>query len=300
MEWTPTSVRCRPRGGCAGEFVTTCFQRQSRCCSRRRVVDSRSLLLVLVVALAAGGCASAEDTRAVMSAAPASSEGTGRTPGALPTSSGSVAPTSTSGSSMSSTSSTSSTSTTTTTVPVPTTTPYRVPLERAESAGWGTTHSGYQATDIFAGCGAVIVSPVNGVLLEVRTIDGWDPAIDNPATRGGRSISILGDDGVRYYMAHFEEVEAALAPGDRVALGDRLGTVGRTGRASACHIHFALSPTCPGKEWSVRRGVIWPYPYLDAWKRGEVLSPVEEIRSWLAVNPDGCAIAMADPNALDA
>ena len=255
------------------------------------------LILVFVVALAVGGCASAEDTRAVTSDAHASSEGTARTSGALPTSTGSAAPTSTS---PMNTSSTPTTTSTTTTVPVPTTTPYRVPLERAESAGWGTTHAGYEATDIFTGCGAVIVSPVNGALLEVRTIDGWDPAIDNPATRGGRSIAILGDDGVRYYMAHFEEVEAALTPGDRVSIGDRLGTVGQTGRALACHIHFALSPPCSGKEWSVRRGVIWPYPYLDAWRRGESLSPVEEIQSWIAANPDGCALAMADPNALDA
>ncbi len=181
----------------------------------------------------------------------------------------------------------------------PSTTPHVVPVADPASAGWGTTHSGYPATDIFVGCGAGIVSPVNGELLEVRAVDNWDPAVDNPATRGGRSIAVLGDDGVRYYMAHFDLIEPGLEPGVRVTVGQPLGTMGDTGRSSACHLHFALSPPCPGPEWSVRRGVIWPYSYLDAWNRGEEASPVGEIQSWLAQNPDACAIAMADPNAQD-
>jgi len=190
-----------------------------------------------------------------------------------------------------------------TTVPpttVPTSTPYMVPLADASAAGWGTTHSGYPATDVFIGCGAEIVSPVNGVAIDVRTVDSWDPAIDDPATRGGRSVAVLGDDGVRYYVAHLDEVDPALTVGDRVAIGQRLGTVGRTGRTSACHVHVAISPPCPGKEWAVRRGVIWPSRYLDAWRAGDQLSPAPEVAQWLADNPTACADAMNDPNAGDA
>jgi murein DD-endopeptidase MepM/ murein hydrolase activator NlpD len=91
-----------------------------------------------------------------------------------------------------------------------------------------------------------------------------------------------------------------LVPGDRVEIGQTLGTMGDTGRTSACHLHFSISPPCPGKEWSVRRGVIWPYPYLDAWRRGEQLSPVDEVDRWVAANPNACADAMADPFAGDA
>ena len=184
--------------------------------------------------------------------------------------------------------------------PGPTTTPYGLPVADAARAGWGTTHSSYPATDIFVGCGATLVAPVNGTVLEVRRVDGYDPAVDNPATRGGKSVSILGDDGVRYYMAHFSTIVDPLAPGDRVEIGQTLGTMGDTGRTSACHLHFSISPPCPGKEWSVRRGVIWPYPYLDAWRRGEQLSPVDEVARWVAANPNACADAMADPFAGDA
>ncbi len=188
---------------------------------------------------------------------------------------------------------------TTTTAPAATTTPYRLPVADVDRAGWGDTHAGYPASDIFVGCGAELVAPVNGTILEVRRVNAWDAATDNPATRGGRSISILADDGVRYYLAHFETIVEPLEPGDPVVAGQPLGTMGMTGRASACHVHFAISPPCPGKEWSVRRGVIWPYPYLNAWERGEQLSPVEETAAWVAANPDACDAAMADPNAAD-
>ncbi len=186
---------------------------------------------------------------------------------------------------------------TTTTVPTPR---YRVPVAEVDRAGWGDTHSSYPATDIFVGCGADLVAPVDGTILEVRRVDGYDPVIDNPATRGGRSVAILGDDGVRYYLAHFESIVEPLAVGDRVLAGQYLGAMGDTGRASACHVHFSISPPCPGPEWSVRRGVIWPYPYLDAWRRDEQPSPADEVRQWVADHPDACAAAMADPFAADA
>jgi murein DD-endopeptidase MepM/ murein hydrolase activator NlpD len=187
-----------------------------------------------------------------------------------------------------------------TSAPAARSTAYVVPIADVAAAGWGTTHSGYPATDIFAECGAGIMSPVDGVVLQVRTIDRWDPAIDNPATRGGRSVAVLGGDGVRYYLAHFDTIEPTVIEGERIVAGDPVGTVGTSGRSSACHVHFSISPPCPGPEWSVRRGVIWPYVYLDAWEAGDQISPVDEIERWVAEHPDACADAMADTFAADA
>jgi hypothetical protein len=186
-----------------------------------------------------------------------------------------------------------------TSVPVPDTTPYAIPVTDVDRAGWSPTHSSYPATDIFLGCGATLITPVFGTVLEVRRVDAYDPTVDNPATRGGKSVSILGFDGVRYYMAHFDTIVDGLAVGDEIAMGDPLGTMGDTGRTSACHLHFSISPPCPGKEWSVRRGVVWPYPYLDAWRAGEQLSPAAEVDAWVEANPTACADAMADPFAPD-
>jgi murein DD-endopeptidase MepM/ murein hydrolase activator NlpD len=178
-------------------------------------------------------------------------------------------------------------------------TPYGVPLADVSRAGWGEGHSGYPATDIFAACGDGVVSPVSGVVVEVRTVDSWDPNVDNPATRGGRSITIVGDDGVRYYLAHLDQIDAALAPQQRVGLGQWLGTVGVTGRTSACHVHFGISAPCPGKEWSIRRGAVAPSPYLDDWRSGQQTSPAGEVARWSVDNPDACTLAMLDPFAAD-
>jgi len=180
------------------------------------------------------------------------------------------------------------------------TTAHRVPVADVARAEWGTTHASYSATDIFVSCGAVLVSPVDGVVLESRRVDAYDPQVDNPATRGGRSVAIVGDDGVRYYLAHFQSIDEGIEPGVGIAVGQRLGLTGRTGRASACHVHFGISPPCPGKEWSVRRGVVWPYRYLENWRNGGQRSPVEEIEQWVASHPSACAEAMADPYASDA
>lgn len=169
-------------------------------------------------------------------------------------------------------------------------------------ASYGPTHHDYPATDIFAACGSAAVSPVDGLIVHWRPEDPYDAAADNPAFRGGRSAAILGDDGVRYYLSHFESLEPGLGVGSRVDAGDRLGAVGRSGNAENvdCHIHFGLSPDCPAREWSVRRGVIWPAPYLDDWRNARNTSPVDEIRTWAAAHPTACADAAGDPTAADA
>lgn len=154
-------------------------------------------------------------------------------------------------------------------------------------ASYGHDHHGYPATDIMAACGLAYVAPISGVILEVDRIDDYDPKTNLGLTRGGLSVSLLGDDGVRYYGSHFSAIEEAVQPGVRVEAGDRLATVGRTGDASACHVHFGLSPACARTgDWWNRRGTIWPWKYLDSWRSGGNLSPVPEIQQWEAAN--GC------------
>ena len=66
-----------------------------------------------------------------------------------------------------------------------------------------------------------------------------------------------------------------------VKAGQPVAKVGRTGDASACHIHFGLSPACQKTgDWFTRRGVIWPWSYLDAWKAGTEKSPVADVEQW--------------------
>jgi murein DD-endopeptidase MepM/ murein hydrolase activator NlpD len=187
----------------------------------------------------------------------------------------------------------------TTTTARPTTTPYVIPVQAGVKISYAHVHGGYPATDIFAstGCGTPLVSPVNGQILQTRRVDGWTKKENNPALRGGLSVAILGDDGVRYYLAHFQEIDATIQPGVAVAAGERLGEMGESGDAGACHVHFGISMPCPGLEWSIRRGLIWPWPYLDSWRSGGQASPQLEIVAWAFKHPDACAAAMADPDA---
>jgi peptidoglycan LD-endopeptidase LytH len=165
---------------------------------------------------------------------------------------------------------------------------------------YGREHHDYPATDMFAPCGTAVVAPVDAVVTELRRDDTYDASTDNPALRGGRSFTLLGVDGVRYYGSHLDTVVSPLEVSDSVRAGDALGTVGKSGRASGCHLHFALSPPCEGREWKVRRGVIWPWRYLDAWANGDNLSPVAEVDQWSSEHPNACADSLAEPTAQDA
>lgn len=155
-------------------------------------------------------------------------------------------------------------------------------------ADYGRTHALYPASDIFAPCGTTVRAAVDGEVVEISWEDTFDPANPQGDAKGGKSVSIIGDDGVRYYGSHLSEIRADLTAGMRVAAGDRIGTVGKTGNANnVCHLHFAISPACLRVgDWWIRRGVIYPWSYLDAWRAGEKRSPIDEVNSWQATN--GC------------
>lgn len=170
------------------------------------------------------------------------------------------------------------------TVQVPTTVapPARHVFPVLGEVSYAHSHHGYPATDIMADCGLTYVAPYPGVVDEVSRVDRYDPVANDGATRGGLSVSIVGDDGVRYYGSHFSAIAKQITPGHRVAAGDPVATVGRTGDAGACHVHFGLSPVCADGDWFVRRGVVWPWSYLDSWRAGEDAQPRPEIVQWLA------------------
>lgn len=150
-------------------------------------------------------------------------------------------------------------------------------------------HHDYPATDIMAPCGTTVVAVTDGVILEVTRVNTYDPKVDAGPTRGGLSVSILGNDGVRYYGSHFSSITTGIEPKVKVRAGQVLGKVGRTGAASACHLHLGISPPCAlTNDWFNRRGLIWPWRYLDSWRsRGaSPKSPVAEVAAWKAKN--GC------------
>ena len=153
---------------------------------------------------------------------------------------------------------------------------------KASNVDYHPTHSKYPATDIFADCGEPVVATTSGVVLEVSYKDEYVKGRPDGPLNGGLSVSLLGDDGVRYYGSHLSKVQSGIKKGKRVKAGQLLGKVGRTGNANnVCHLHFALSPPCRGTgDWWVRRGVLYPWPYLDAWRKHQNKSAVAKVKAW--------------------
>jgi murein DD-endopeptidase MepM/ murein hydrolase activator NlpD len=149
------------------------------------------------------------------------------------------------------------------------------------------THHDYPATDIITKCGNRVRAVTSGTILAITAKDTWKASVNAGATRGGLSVSLLGDDGVRYYGSHMSAIDAKIKVGVRVTAGQTLGRTGDTGDASACHLHFGISPPCAKSgDWWNQRGTLYPWPYLDSWKKGGQKSAVAAVAAWKAKH--GC------------
>jgi murein DD-endopeptidase MepM/ murein hydrolase activator NlpD len=146
---------------------------------------------------------------------------------------------------------------------------------------YGHTHHDYPATDIITNCGNRVVAATSGIILTTTRKDGYKASVNAGATRGGLSVALLGDDGVRYYGSHMSVIGANIKPGVRVTTGQTLGKTGDTGDASACHLHFGISPPCAKtSDWWNQRGTVYPWPFLDAWKKGQNKSAASTVAAW--------------------
>ena len=169
---------------------------------------------------------------------------------------------------------------------------YVFPFSKVE-VSWPADHLHYPAVDV-EGCYARVLAPIAGTITQVRRKDKWDPAVDSPGTRGGKTIILHGDDTVRYFFSHLGRIK--VQPGQRVEAGQWIGVIGSSGnaRVTRCHLHLGLSRVCPLAETRLLQGEIWPQRYLEAWQRGEQLSPRPEKNARIKESPNGCNAAADD------
>ena len=118
--------------------------------------------------------------------------------------------------------------------------------------GFGERAGGHDGTDVMAECGTPLVAAEGG---RVVFTGSHDSAGNYIVVRSGAS----GEDHV--YM-HLQGTPEA-GRGDEVQTGQRLGAVGRSGNASACHLHFEIW-TAPG--WHEGGGARDPEPDLKRWE----------------------------------
>lgn len=144
-------------------------------------------------------------------------------------------------------------------------------------------HHDYPATDIFAKAGCLFVAPIAGEIDQVSRTDTWSGRTNAGDTRGGKFVSMVGDDGIRYYGSHLRSVSKGIRKGARVEAGEALGEIGSSGsaRGTSAHLHFGISWPTEVSEgeypWWIRRGILNPYRFLKSWQSGEDLSPVKSI-----------------------
>jgi murein DD-endopeptidase MepM/ murein hydrolase activator NlpD len=110
--------------------------------------------------------------------------------------------------------------------------------------GGGRDHQGQ---DVFADCGTPLVAAAAGKVIDAKYHGS-----------AGNYVVIEAEGGRHHFYAHLSR-EARVDVGDRVRAGDRLGSVGQSGNAWDCHLHFEVW-TAPG--WYRGGHPIDPLPLL--------------------------------------
>jgi murein DD-endopeptidase MepM/ murein hydrolase activator NlpD len=123
-------------------------------------------------------------------------------------------------------------------------------LERTPTNGFGGGR-GHNGQDMFAACGTPVVASQGGKVREAE----FHPV-------GGNFIVITekqtGLDAVYMHLMHTPRLRA----GEKVETNQRIGSVGQTGNAWGCHLHFELW-TPPG--WWAGGQPFDPLPRLQRW-----------------------------------
>ncbi len=118
---------------------------------------------------------------------------------------------------------------------------------------FGAARNGHihQGQDVMAKCGVPIVAARGGTIEKV----------DVDVNAGNYVVIDAAGTGVDMFYAHLRE-PSPLAEGDTVLSGQQIGVVGRTGDATACHLHF--------EEWTA-----------PGWyKGGHPFDPLPDLRRW--------------------
>jgi hypothetical protein len=122
--------------------------------------------------------------------------------------------------------------------------------------GFGVQRRGHthQGQDVMADCGVPLVATQTGTV----------KFAGSQALAGNYVVLSAADRSADYVYMHLRD-PALVKKGDPVFTGQPIGFVGRTGDATACHLHFELWPA-PG--WYTGGQAVDPLPSLKAWDIG--------------------------------
>jgi murein DD-endopeptidase MepM/ murein hydrolase activator NlpD len=109
----------------------------------------------------------------------------------------------------------------------------------------------HQGQDIMAACGIPLVA-----------VQAAKVKFVGRQSLAGNYVVISSLDGTADYVYMHLRDRALVSKGDAVTTGQTIGYVGRTGDATACHLHFEMWPA-PG--WYTGGDAVDPLPSLKAW-----------------------------------
>ncbi len=148
--------------------------------------------------------------------------------------------------------------------------PIPTPYEVTYSDSWHACRDGcarrHKGNDLMADEGVPVVAVESGIIVRASATDEG---------LGGITLWLKGDSGVAYYYAH--NVQNLVAEGQRVARGEMIARVGRTGnaRTTAPHVHFQIN-LC-GDTSSSEPCTVDPHPYLETWAQAQVGGGVDGV-----------------------
>ena len=125
--------------------------------------------------------------------------------------------------------------------------PHDLGRNPANMFGGGRGHDGQ---DMFADCGTPVIAALGGRVVRA----GFEGAAGNYIVLHDRRS---GEDSVYMHLANTPR----LREGESVAAAQRIGSVGQSGDADGCHLHFELW-TAPG------------------WFKGHAYDPLPKLRRW--------------------
>jgi len=114
----------------------------------------------------------------------------------------------------------------------------------------------------FGGCEALVevVAATDGVVVSVsnKTLPGYE---DTPVRPRYDVVYVLDERGWYYRYSHLHEIDAAIQPGGRVKMGQRLGLLGKEGASGGwSHLHFGIKSRQPSGKWGTQEA------YAFAWE----------------------------------
>ncbi len=110
---------------------------------------------------------------------------------------------------------------------------YRAPVSACVSSGFGPRRGGassfHEGVDLFTRAPAPVYAGGDGVVETVQSMRGY-----------GKTIVIRHNRTLKTRYAHLSRYARGLTPGMRVGRGDYIGDTGRTGNATAVHLHYEI------------------------------------------------------------